>query len=170
MPGVNAVLVARGSAVLAVNPDKLSAAPEAFTRPLAMSTHSTVIRVSADSSHAAQFVRTSPSEVCARSCAALVVYDVQNRNYVLGPLPMPFPEGDVAISDNGDLVAVADTGGSGRVISWDVSRRRRVGRVPVAGSAVAFGVGDLLYVGSAGRARPRGHGPTAAGAPDVRRA
>ena len=125
-----------------------------------------VIRVSDDGRRVAQLLSVQRDEPCrdleatgaAEGCSALVVYDVVTGEPVLGPLSPPIWAADVAINDDGSLVAVAG-GYDGVVVVYRTSDGEQVG--VLAGlprpetatlnrdtAAVAFGPDGALYVGS----------------------
>ena len=162
LPDSDQVLVAVGSSVILTDPDTGRSTTAAFSRRVAASSRGSALRVGADGTHAVHLISVSNDARCsgtsrdqARGCTQLVVYDVTTRAPVLGPLTPPFGVTDIAISDDGSIVAVA--GARGAVATWDVQSARLLGASRPAASAgrpsngtVAFGRGDRLYVGASG--------------------
>ena len=98
-----------------------------------------VVRVSGDGRRAAQLVFAPEGyDNCddydrllyndGAGCTLLVVFDLETRRPVFGPVPTPVQGGDLAISDDGRLVAVAG-GFDGDLVTYDVDRGRRLGRL-----------------------------------------
>ena len=129
---------------------------------------SSIVRVSGDGRFVAQLVPVRADHPCFEpeslrdtddaGCAALLVYDVATGRPVLGPVTPPVGPGDLAISADGLLVAVAG-GYDGRVVVYRTSDGQVAGDfagVPrPAGAtdtpdtaAIAFGADGRLYAGS----------------------
>ena len=148
----------------------------ADTGPISM------VRASGDGRFVAQLVTTTSPKGCFdvarlrttddRGCAAFSVYEVATGRRVVGPLVPRFGAGDIALSADGSLVAVAG-GFNGDVAVYRTADGRRTGaRAGLArpkgvdsGSwarttaAVAFGPHNHVYVGSlAGPIRELGPG------------
>jgi WD40 repeat protein len=127
-----------------------------------------VVKVSADGRYVAQLLFVERDRPCGdlttmvedddEGCAALMVYDVASGEAVLGPLTPPVGPGDVAISDDGSVVAVAG-GYDGKVAVYAAHDGEEIGSLPgvprpdeavqnLSTAAVAFGRDGQLYVGS----------------------
>jgi outer membrane protein assembly factor BamB len=127
-----------------------------------------VVRVSADGRYAAQLVPTEADQPCFdldvlpatddAGCATLLVYEVASGERVLGPMTPPVGPGDLALSADGSLVAVAG-GYDGKVVVYRTDTAERVGALAglprpdtaqsrVDTAAVVFGPDGRLYVGS----------------------
>ena len=140
-----------------------------FGAPLPRALDYSVLRVSKDANRVAQLVFTprdpdrcgnleSLADRDGRGCSSLVVHDIATGERLLGPVELPFSGGDVAISDYGDLVAVAG-GYDGDLVTYDVATGRRLGRLPGLPrpvgveerrdtAAVAFDASGDVYLGS----------------------
>ena len=134
-----------------VDPDT-GEASAAFGRAVAFSELlSSVLRVSADGTRAVQLLTTTGLPGCPPACRTLVVYDLATITHVFAPIDVPFRATDVAISHDGSLVTA--TGGRvGRwdIATWDATSGRELTRARRGASAVAFGVGDIAYLGTSG--------------------
>lgn len=140
-----------------------------FGPPLPRALDYSVVRVSRDGQRVAQlaFAPRDPSRCGSlgslrhhdgRGCSVLVVHDIATGRRLLGPLVVPFSGGDVAINQDGTLVAV--TGGmDGDLATYDVRAGRRLGTLsglPRPGGvdvwrdtgAVTIDLGDHVYLGS----------------------
>ena len=127
-----------------------------------------VVRVSTDGRLVAHLVPTEADHPCLdldvlratdnAGCAALLVYDVASGDRVLGPVAPPVGPGDVAISADGSLVAVAG-GYDGKVVVYRTDDGETIGSLPGVPrpdgvlnrrdtAAVAFGADGRLYTGS----------------------
>ena len=113
-----------------------------------------MLRVSSDGTRVVNLVSTGPAG-CPTACSTLVVYDLATHIYVAPPIDVPFFATDVAINHDGTLVSATGTSGEGwHVATWEVASGRRLARARFAASTVAFGAGDVAYLGSeSGRIR-----------------
>ena len=105
----------------------------------------TVIRVSADGARAVQLTPAASSS-CESSCSEFVIYDVRDTRAIFGPVTTPYRAVDVAISQDGNLLALATA--DGIVSVFDVKAGRRIAQARTGATAVAFGAHDELYLGS----------------------
>jgi DNA-binding SARP family transcriptional activator/WD40 repeat protein len=172
--GSNAVIAIRGGDLHLLNLRSGELGPGFTPRgadllePTAATQGSSIVRVSGDGRFVAQLVPVrathpclepdSPPDTDDAGCAALLVYDVATGQPVLGPVTPPVGLGDLAISADGSLVAVAG-GHDGRVAVYRTSDAQVAGDFPgvprPAGvtdtpdaAAIAFGADDRLYAGS----------------------
>ena len=147
VPHEDRMLMAVGSSVELRDPDT-GATTAAFTRPLADQEGSSVLRVSADGTRAVQLLFTGGGR-CPPACHTLVVYDLATHEHVGAPIDVPFRATDVAISHDGSLVAAS--GGEDErwdVATWGATSGRQVAHARRGASAVAFGAGDIAYLGT----------------------
>lgn len=169
IPGIPRAVVAGTSSHLGLLNIITGTITHPFGDPLPRALDESVLRVSLDGSRVAQLVSTPrDSDRCGsleslergdgRGCSSLVVHDISTGERLLGPVELPFSGADVAISDYGDLVAVAG-GYDGDLATYGVDTGRRLGRL--AGlprpegvtlwpntAAVDFDASGDLYLGS----------------------
>jgi DNA-binding SARP family transcriptional activator/WD40 repeat protein len=167
VPGTSSAVVALDGDRLALLDVETGELDERFPVPDGDTGFGMAVKVSGDGRHVVHLRGVDdPScfdlaifeETNGRDCATFSVYDVASGSPVLGPITPPVGPGDVAISDDGSLVAV--TGGySGDVAVYRTDSGELVGTVSglarperarqvVDTGAVGFGPDDLVYAGS----------------------
>ena len=121
VPGTGQVLVANGTAVQLLDPESADLSP-AFGRDLTGSCRQRASR------ERRRIARRAAADVAERTelpsgCHLLVVDDLLTRRAITMAVPVPFAATDVAISDDGSLVAAVGIGGS----RWDTATWERDG-------------------------------------------
>ncbi len=139
-------LAAVGSSVAMVDPST-GEAGSTFSRPIQDENLPSVLRVSTDGTLAVQLMPTPPASVCAPPCSAFVAYDVTTGQWTAGPVRTKYRALDVAVSPDGDLVAVAERGLVG---VWNARTGHRIALARLGATAVALGTHGRLYLGSLG--------------------
>jgi hypothetical protein len=154
VPGRTDMLVASGNALQVLNPEAATLSP-AFGRYGAATDLPSQLRVSADGTRAVQRLEEDFVPGCRGVCRSLKVYDLVAKSSIGRPIPVPFDAGDVAISDDGSVVAAVGIGGSTwDTGTWDATSGRPLARARLGGEAVTFGPdGRLLVASHDGRVR-----------------
>ena len=149
VPHDGRVLMALGDSVALVNPDTGEASTP-FGRTVAYNWNPSVLRVSPDGTRAVQLVAIGGLPGCPPACRhTLLVYDLETRSNVVAPIHVPFRATDVAINQDGSLVtATGGHGGRWDVATWDTTSGRELARAARGAVAVAFGAGDVAYLGT----------------------
>jgi DNA-binding SARP family transcriptional activator len=146
LPGQTDILVASGSSVERLHPESGSATP-GFSRRAAAIDVASELRVSADGLRAAQLLTTGVSAQCPVGCRSIVLYDVVAQRQLGDLIPVPFLARDVALSEDGSVVAAVGIGASRwDTATWDAGTGRPLARARLGAQSTAF-AGSRLLVG-----------------------